>query len=166
MLSSNRLFPEIMNTPRPPDEFLRDLTRCGVRGEVLGAKGVDELPALRGAYALILHLEGPVTLKRPRGVINPLISGWYVYAGSARGPGGIRARLARHFRIDKRMHWHIDQLTSLSEVRIWARPAPASHECNLVTKLCRSNLFHTPCAGFGSTDCRQCEGHLMMWRGE
>ncbi len=156
----------MMNMPQPPGKLLRDLTSADIGGDLLGARGVDELPALTGAYALILHLAQPVTVKRPRETVNPLQPGWYVYAGSARGPGGIRARLARHFRAEKPMHWHIDQLTGLSEVRMWASPVPEGHECNLVTKLNRSGLFRTACAGFGSSDCRQCEGHLLAWEPE
>jgi Uri superfamily endonuclease len=156
----------IMNVPHPPGEFLRDLTRAGIRGELLGAKGVDELPTMAGAYALILHLAHPVSLTRPRDTINPLAPGWYLYAGSARGPGGIRARLARHFRAEKHTHWHIDQLTGLSDVQIWASPVPEGHECDLVEQFTNLTCFRTACAGFGSTDCRQCEGHLLVWRGE
>jgi Uri superfamily endonuclease len=152
-----------MNMSHPPDEFLRDLTSAGIRGKLLGAKGVDELPALTGAYALILHLEHPVKLKRPLAASKPLAPGLYIYAGSARGPGGIRARLARHFRVEKRKHWHVDQLTRVSEVRLWASPLPESHECDLVTKLIDSGRFDTACAGFGSSDCRLCEGHLLVW---
>ncbi len=155
-----------MNMSHPPGDLLRDIMSAGIAGELLEAKGVDDMPALKGAYALILHIAHPVSVKRPRTARKPLAPGWYVYAGSARGPGGIRARLARHFRADKRMHWHIDQLTSLSGVRMWASPAPGGHECDLVAQLSNSGLFRTPCAGFGSTDCRQCEGHLLMWRGE
>ena len=68
--------------------------------------------------------------------------------------------------MDKRMHWHIYMLTSLGEVQIWANPAPEDHECDLETKLNRSRLFRTACVGFGSTDCRQCEAHLLVWRAE
>lgn len=155
-----------MNMMHPPDQLLRDLANGGIRGELLGAKGVDELPALTGAYALILHLASPVILKRPDNATNPLGPGWYVYAGSARGPGGIRTRLARHLRTDKKIHWHIDQLTGLSETRIWASPVPEGNECELVKQLTRSRLFRTACAKFGSTDCRRCEGHLLTWRAE
>ena len=155
-----------MITPAPPDGIKRDLARAGLGARLLGREELHLLPAMRGAYALILNLGQEVHVDRPRSGPSALSPGWYVYAGSARGPGGIRARLARHFRMDKCMHWHIDQLTSLSEVRIWACPAPEGHECDLVMKLNRSRLFRTACAGFGSTDCRQCEGHLLVWLGE
>jgi len=127
---------------------------------------LHKLPAIRGAYALIVKLGHKASVERPRKEPSILPPGWYVYAGSARGPGGIPARLIRHFRLDKPIHWHIDQLTSLSGVRIWASPVPEGHECDLVAKLSRSGLFHTACPGFGSSDCRKCEGHLLVWRPE
>ena len=45
-----------------------------------------------------------------------LAPGCYVYAGSARGPGGIRARVRRHLRPDKTPHWHIDQVTAYAKL--------------------------------------------------
>jgi len=145
---------------------MRDLARAGLGDKLLGPEDLDRLSAVTGAYALILNLGQEVHVDRPRTAAGALSSGWYVYAGSARGPGGIAARLARHFRPGKRIHWHIDQLTSASGARIWACPAPHLHECDLVTKLSRLRPFQTACAGFGSSDCRQCEGHLLAWLAE
>lgn len=153
-----------MTTPAPPDHIKRDLARAGLGARLLGEEDLHRLPAMPGAYALILNLGQEVHVDRPRNAPGALSPGWYVYAGSARGPGGIRARLARHFRVDKRIHWHIDQLTSLSGVRIWASIVPGGHECDLVTQLIRTKLFRTAFAGFGSTDCRQCEAHLLVWK--
>jgi len=166
-----------MTTPIPLEHIKRDLARAGLRSRsLLCQEDLDQLPAMKGAYALIVKLEHEVPLDRPRtapGALSPgplspgpLSPGWYVYAGSARGPGGIPARLTRHFRVDKPVHWHIDQLTSLSGVKIWASPAAGQHECDLVTKLIRSGLFDIACPGFGSSDCRKCEGHLLVWRPE
>jgi len=39
-----------------------------------------------------------------------LLPGYYIYIGSAFGPGGVRARMLRHLRADKPKHWHIDYL--------------------------------------------------------
>lgn len=153
----------IMNMSLPPDQLRSDLLLADISGELLTASGVDELPLITGAYTLILHLKAPAILKRPRTAHQPLAPGWYIYAGSARGPGGIRARLARHFRTDKRHHWHIDQLTSAIDVQLWAIAKPDGHECDLVRQLNKTKLFHTACVGFGSSDCRRCEAHLLKW---
>jgi Uri superfamily endonuclease len=153
-----------MTTPAPPDQIKHDLARAGIAVPLLAEEDVHRLPAMRGAYVLILNLVHEVHLDRPRQAARALSPGWYIYAGSARGAGGIRARLARHFREEKRNHWHIDQLTFAAGARIWASPAPESHECDLVAKLVRSKLFRTAFAGFGSTDCSQCEAHLLVWK--
>ncbi len=39
-----------------------------------------------------------------------LRQGYYIYVGSAFGPGGVNARVSRHFRNTKKLHWHIDYL--------------------------------------------------------
>ena len=70
------------------------------------------LPVAPGAYALTFRLDVPVTL--PIATLkNPMLdAGTYVYAGSAFGPGGIRARVSRHLRTGKKPHWHIDHLSA------------------------------------------------------
>jgi Uri superfamily endonuclease len=98
-----------------------------------------------------------------------LAAGWFVYAGSARGPGGLKARLARHLRREKRIRWHIDQLTTRADALL-ALPfadgpgAPAPTECALIARLLESGLFAPPVNGFGSSDCRACPAHLLAWR--
>jgi len=65
-----------------------------------------------GAYALLIKLEE--TLRAKAGAKSALLApGLYVYCGSAKGSGGIAARIGRHMRHGKRAHWHVDQLTSV-----------------------------------------------------
>lgn len=155
-----------MTPATPPRGLRRELARAGLNTVLPGPDDLDQLPGIAGAYALILKLEHAVRVDRPPSTAGALPPGWYVYAGSARGPGGIRARLARHFRAEKRIHWHIDQLTGAPGVQLWASPAPDIRECALVEKMGRSEFFRTALPGFGSTDCRKCEGHLLVWRAE
>jgi Uri superfamily endonuclease len=89
-------------------------------------------------------------------------SGWYAYAGSAQGRGGIGARLARHFRKEKKPHWHIDRLTILADA-MFALAMQGTTECEIVARLNRTGRFATPQLGFGSSDCRQCEAHLLKF---
>ena len=73
-------------------------------------------PRASGAYALLIALDEP--LRVHAGARDATLApGLYVYCGSARGPGGLAARLARHMRRDKRAHWHVDQLTGSREGR-------------------------------------------------
>jgi Uri superfamily endonuclease len=118
---------------------------------------LDGLPAGPGAYVLAIDVTAPLTVHVGAKRSLPLIPGRYLYCGSAKGPGGIRARIAHHLRRGKSIHWHIDQLTEAGTV-IGAWAFPGGNECDLV-----SALSHLPVAikGFGSTDCRRCTSHLL-----
>jgi Uri superfamily endonuclease len=48
-------------------------------------------------------------LPKVAGAIFP--KGTYLYCGSAKGSGGITARVTRHCKQDKKPHWHVDELT-------------------------------------------------------
>jgi len=63
-----------------------------------------------GTYILIL--KSAVTRRVRVGRLGnlQLCPGYYVYIGSAFGPGGLRARIDHHQRLAKRPHWHIDYL--------------------------------------------------------
>ena len=116
----------------------------------------------KGAYALIIHLRSPVMFML-RGAPVPLPPGTYVYAGSAHGPGGLRARLARHFRIDKKPHWHIDHLTRSADGMAALAAADLS-ECEIIARLGGTSGFFHPLPGFGSSDCSRCRSHLLAYR--
>ena len=128
------------------------------------------LPAAPGTYLLLARLDAPLALQG-RFAGGTLPRGWFAYAGSARGPGGLAARLSRHLRAEKRPRWHIDQLTTHADM-ICALPFPdtenatAPSECTLAAWLLESGLFSPPVPGFGSSDCRTCPAHLLWWRCE
>ena len=46
-----------------------------------------------------------------------LQAGTWLYVGSARGPGGLAARVGRHWRDGVPKHWHMDYLKPLREFR-------------------------------------------------
>ena len=88
-------------------------------------------------------------------------AGWYAYAGSARGPGGLAARISRHLRSSKPLHWHVDYL------RVYARPIAAwyavearKRECAWAQALSGLPGASTPASHFGASDCR-CPTHLI-----
>ena len=77
--------------------------------------------------------------------------GYYVYAGSAFAPGGLRARLHRHCNGGRR-HWHIDYLRAQSElVQIWWTRDPRSRERDWALALA-DWLGESPVPGFGASD--------------
>ena len=119
----------------------------------------DIIPAIPGAYVLAIELFKQVAVSlcgKPSALLPP---GLYLYCGSAKGPGGLRGRLARHMRRGKSICWHIDVLTEGGTV-LGAWTFPGGDECDLIT-----GLSHLPVAikGFGSTDCRRCTSHLLRW---
>ena len=127
--------------------------------------GLDDagaLPRSKGAYALVILLDTRVEV-RPRGIELVLAPGDYVYAGSAYGPGGLRARVSRHFRRDKPLRWHVDPLT-IAARQICAITVEDGSECEIVARLIRSGAFQPALTGFGSSDCRTCTTHLLAAR--
>ncbi len=60
---------------------------------------------------LLFHVLRELPVKTKYGMIT-LPPGCYAYVGSAYGPGGLKARIARHWRKSKKTHWHIDWITA------------------------------------------------------
>ncbi len=120
---------------------------------------IEALPAAPGAYALLLALPRAVAAPERLGgaALDP---GLYVYAGSARGPGGICARVARHARRGKPRHWHVDRLTESGRV-IAAVAIPDGSECAVVGTLRTRPGVSFPVLGLGASDCRACPAHLL-----
>jgi Uri superfamily endonuclease len=125
-----------------------------------------DLPRHKGSYVLLLELSTPLTLTVGRLGTLDFGSGLYAYTGSARGPGGLAARLGRHLKRAKRSHWHIDYLRlEAPVVAIWAgwgRASAGLTECRLADRLERTLPFQRPFKGFGSSDCT-CSSHLLYW---
>ena len=146
----------------PPDRLVRDLMHCGLVGKL--HRSADGIEAKPGAYLLLLGLAEPRQIGLRGRVGGKLKVGWYVYCGSAKGPGGMKARLGRHFRPDKQQRWHVDILTD-ELAMVAALPQADGAECDLVDCLLSSSTFEVAIAGFGSSDCRRCISHLLRWQG-
>lgn len=142
------------------DRVLSDLAEAGLPSRPFKADEIDRITDARGAYMLLLRLDVPVTVPSGRNSPFRLEPGWLIYCGSARGPGGLRARLRRHVRRDKPLHWHVDRLT-IAAAEIGAIPIPDGDECALIAALLRQPAFSVAVSGFGNTDCRVCESHLL-----
>ena len=126
--------------------------------------GRDDRLAGPGAYALVIRLETMFAERIGALGEKVLTPGTYVYLGSARGPGGMEARVRRHLRRDKGRHWHIDYLTgagTVTDIALW----PGGDECALVDRLSAGQDVTVPAPGFGSSDCRLCPAHLLAAAG-
>ena len=119
----------------------------------------DAAPSAPGAYILQVELAENVLVTIAGRSPTELTAGRYLYCGSAKGPGGLRARLARHMRPGKSVHWHIDQLTERGCV-IDSWIVPNGRECELVAML---GALPMPIPRFGSSDCLYCRSHLLYW---
>ncbi len=117
------------------------------------------VPAAAGAYVLLIRLDHGLDIDLPRRAGARLAPGHYLYCGSARGPGGLKARLARHMRKHKTIRWHIDRVTEPGAV-LGAWVVEGGNECELTAALARLPM---PIPGFGSSDCRVCASHLLAW---
>lgn len=145
------------NQPGP----LTDLSASGIKGIVFSASTVAATPGFKGAYVLLFHLPHSVAFSRKQ-ISETFPRGWYAYAGSANGPGGIGARLRRHFRRNKKRHWHIDDLTTQAD-EIHALAVEDGLECTLAAGLGQSGAFIPVADGFGASDCMNCQTHLLAW---
>ena len=117
------------------------------------------VPETAGTYAVLLDVTAPRRLPQ-RLKPSMLPPGRYLYAGSARGPGGIRARVRRHMRRGKRRHWHVDHLVAAGQI-VGAWGGPDERECDLVRRLLGVRGVEVPVPGFGSSDCGRCAAHLL-----
>ena len=113
-------------------------------------RAAEDAPPSMGAYVLLIELAAPVAVALPGKPSTTLEAGRYLYCGSAKGPGGIRARLVRHMRVGKKIQWHVDRLTEVGTVAgAWV--FPDGDECELVRTLShlshrvRSKVMHSRC---------------------
>jgi Uri superfamily endonuclease len=129
-----------------------------------------------GTYALLLKLD-----KQDRITIGKLgtfnfPAGYYLYVGSALGPGGLGARLARHQhssqnssgshpgQTGQKLHWHIDYLLQRAKlIEVWSVASAERLECKWSQVARRLSGAQVPVRGFGSSDCR-CPAHLIYFR--
>lgn len=77
---------------------------------MINVKPVSEIQALSGTYLLILKSRKITTIEVGKIGSMDVRKGYYLYVGSAFGPGGIKARVNRHLRQNKLLRWHIDYL--------------------------------------------------------
>ena len=114
-----------------------------------------------GTYALIARAEKSGTLIIGRLGRLQTQSGYYVYIGSAFGPGGINARISHHSRYATRPHWHMDYLRPRVDIiEIWYTTDERNREHQWANHLAAHRLSYLPLHGFGASDC-SCTTHLF-----
>ena len=121
------------------------------------------MEARPGTYALILAANETRRLRIGRLGSLALRPGWYVYVGSAFGPGGVDARLAHHRKRAARPHWHVDHLRLHTQLeRVWYTHDPIRREHQWAQVMHRLPGAEIPLPGFGASDCT-CASHLVRF---
>lgn len=122
----------------------------------------SSLPEALGTYALLFRIRQPRTIAVGRLGELELRRGWYIYVGSAFGPGGLRGRVGRHLRGGTVRHWHIDYLRAVASVEeVWYTCDPERREHKWAVAMERSGGTAVPMR-FGASDCR-CRAHLFCF---
>jgi sugar fermentation stimulation protein A len=89
-------------------------------------------------------------------------AGHYLYFGSAMN--GLQARISRHLRSNKKLHWHIDYfLRKATIIDIWCVESEERLECRLRLEATRLPGASAPVKGFGASDC-SCTSHLLYFK--
>jgi len=128
---------------------------------------IERFPVRAGSYALILQNQNEKTIQAGGAGSFVFKKGLYVYFGSAKGPGGIRARVTRHLRLEKKLHWHVDYLIrSMPVVAVGWRIAEERYECLWSRRAVEQWGAEVPALGLGASDCREkCPAHLLYLSG-
>jgi Uri superfamily endonuclease len=125
---------------------------------------VNNFPAGPGTYVLNLKSDGIQEIsigKLGRFTIQP---GYYVYIGSAFGPGGLRARLRHHLGRGSKPHWHIDYLKQfLPIIEICFISGMTRYEHRWAATFQSQTDAVIPFPRFGSSDCG-CPAHLFLFK--
>jgi Uri superfamily endonuclease len=125
-------------------------------------RGNARLQSTPGTYALILSAAADHLIQIGRLGQLYVHTGFYIYVGSAFGPGGVRARIAHHCRRAARPHWHIDYLRLVASLTaLWYTYDTLCREHQWAEVLQRTRGVSIPLQRFGASDCT-CASHLYF----
>ena len=117
-----------------------------------------------GTYALVLSCRTNARIQVGRLGTMQLQCGYYVYLGSALGPGGLRARIAHHQKLAARPHWHLDYLRAHTRLHsVWLSYGGIRHEHEWARAMLKVKDATIPLPGYGASDCR-CPSHLYFFK--
>lgn len=116
-----------------------------------------------GTYALVCRTMCRAEIAVGRLGALAIREGYYVYIGSAFGPGGLHARVAHHLRGSRKRHWHADYLWPALRIgEIWYSDEPIRREHDWARVFAGMSGCSIPLRRFGASDCR-CEAHLLFF---
>ncbi|MEW6425602.1 MAG: GIY-YIG nuclease family protein [Bacillota bacterium] len=116
------------------------------------------IPANPGAYILFIFLGQKQNIRAGALGNITFLPGWYAYVGSAMG--GLRARVYRHLKRDKKIRWHIDYFLSVGELKeVFVMESARKIECSI--SRCLAKRLLPAVLHFGTSDCT-CKTHLFF----
>ena len=124
---------------------------------------------MQGIYTLVIKVNDiiRVTIRKKNFILD---KGIYFYNGSALGKTmNIENRINWHLRKSKKIHWHIDKVTTTSQSEIIQivysdNPKNMRGECIISQEMAKSQKFTVPIAGFGASDCKnKCPAHFFRF---
>ena len=116
-----------------------------------------------GTYIVVLKSGQAKTIQIGKLAQLNIQKGYYVYIGSAMGPGGVTARLKHHCKVSTRPHWHLDYLRAETAFyNAYALHSPERKECGWAAVMAKTEAVSEPMKGFGSSDCK-CNTHLFYF---
>jgi Uri superfamily endonuclease len=127
-----------------------------------GSKDPSALAETRhGTYALVFNCSIPFQAVAGKLGAVLITCGYWIYVGSAFGPGGLRSRLSHHLKPSHRPHWHLDYIKSgLCPVEIWTTTDTFKREHDWAGGFSAINGASRPIRDFGASDCA-CRSHLI-----
>lgn len=118
---------------------------------------MSSLKSKKVGYLLVVLCDSAVNL--PLKAVNPVLpKGCYLYIGSANIRNPLK-RIERHFKKYKKLHWHIDYLTTMCKP-LASLIFYGVSEDELYTIISGRNTTQ-PVKGFGNTDKRRHISHLF-----
>ena len=126
----------------------------------------EKLTKEKGTYILFLQADKDTKIDVGYLDVVSFKKGYYIYIGSALGPGGLESRLVRHLAKKKKAHWHIDYLTvnpnfeSISYMEIFSLEKIECTINDILQEEVLSGKQFSIIPNFGSSDCG-CKSHLI-----
>jgi sugar fermentation stimulation protein A len=112
---------------------------------------------VKGSYVLVIELPEEQEIAIGSLKVIHFLRGYYAYVGSALG--GLKPRLSRHLKKNKKLRWHIDYLLQKASIEnIIICETGERIECTIARAL---SLKFDSIPGFGSSDCK-CSSHLFF----
>lgn len=128
---------------------------------IISSKKLSDISS--GIYLLEFYADSNFNILRKKFLKHSFKGGYYYYVGSAQK--GFSKRVLRHLRKDKKLHWHIDYITTIKSGCIERisiiENAAKSVEAELAYVLTSIFKLDDSILGFGNSDTKKTKTHLF-----